>query len=182
MSVDTVGYTGYTGVIGNGGHITTTAGTGMYVFDVADNSDAVFSGNIQNNGSINASDWLRPCCSNIADNSGSFIGNITNAGTITSYDTGLYVDDVGTATFAGVIKNYSTISSTDADGVYVDYVTGIDASNVTSGVIAGRDGSGVRHDHDQRHTGGCRDHQVDHRSGGTAIVMSAGALRQSRAV
>ena len=137
MSVDTVGYTGYTGIIGNGGHITTTAGTGMYVFDVANSPGAVFSGTIQNNGSIatpGGSDGL--VIEYVADD-GTFIGNITNAGTISSHDTGLYVDDVGAAAFDGVIKNYGTISSETADGVYVNTVSGIDVSNVTSGVITG---------------------------------------------
>ena len=46
--------------------------------------------------------------------SGSFIGNITNAGTISSYDTGLYVQSDGGSGFTGNIGNTGgTIVSTD---------------------------------------------------------------------
>ena len=137
--ISAVGSAGFTGTIGNGGKIVSTADEGMYVLSIATSTGAVFSGNIQNNGSITAlgASGYGLDIDDIADNAGTFIGNITNAGTISSYDTGLYVDDVGTASFAGVIKNYGTISSETGDGVYVDYVSGTDVSNVTSGVITG---------------------------------------------
>jgi len=53
---------------------------------------------------------------------GVFTGTIFNSGKITSYATGIYVDDVGYSSFAGHIGNSGSIVSSHEYGIYVSSV------------------------------------------------------------
>ncbi len=84
---------------------------GIYALKIDDDGTSGFSGGISNSGAITstADDGIE--IEDIA-NSGTFSsGNISNSGTISAEDYGLYIDDVGTSSFAGNISNSGAITA-----------------------------------------------------------------------